>query len=262
MRPRALHQLGDNQTASFDVDYVSDSMWQDIRRLLGESFPEPESRFSILDIGGGNGHFLDGVLADFPAATATLVDNAPLLLQANQPHPRKTIVQESVERLPARLRGRTFDLVCLHWALHHFVLDSYRETLAFQRQTLREAATFLSKRGRLSVFENLYDGWLVPSIPGRLVFTMTRNRRLAPLTRRLGANTAGVGVCFLSERQWLEAFREAGVIVRRRQYYPHSVRTLYRIGLLTRRVRKGHFWLARDDSPPAVLGPDATSAPA
>jgi ubiquinone/menaquinone biosynthesis C-methylase UbiE len=236
-----LHHLETHQLAAFDVDYVSDEMWADVRALIASQFAE---RFSILDIGGGNGHFVDAVLAQFPHAHATVVDNAPNLLAANRSDSRKTLLQRSVEDLPAALQGRSFDLVCLHWSLHHFVTDSYSDTVAFQRRALREAASLVSSGGRLSVFENLYDGLVWPSLPGRLVYAMTASRWLAPLTRLLGANTAGVGVCFLSERQWVNAFGDAGLDIEGRNYYPHSVRWIYRLGLLTRRVRKGHFWLA------------------
>jgi len=241
-RPTALHNLGAGQLASFDVDYVTEDMWADVHSLIAADLPEP---FTVLDIGGGTGRFADAVLASFPRAHATIVDNAPSLLAANRSDSRKTLLQESVEDLPRVLEGRSFDLVCFHWSLHHFVTDSYAETVAFQQRSLRQATALVSTRGRVSVFENLYDGLIWPSLPGRLVYTMTASQRLAPVTRLLGANTAGVGVCFLSERQWLDAFRLAGLAVERRHYYAHSVRWLYRIGLVTRRVRKGHFWLSR-----------------
>jgi hypothetical protein len=100
-------------------------------------------------------------------------------------------------------------------------------------------------RGRLSVFENMYDGLLIDNLPGRLVYRLTSSRGLAGLCRRLGANTAGVGVCFRSKRQWERRLGESGYRVMAYSDAPGWSTSLpYRIVFHMGRVRFGHFWVA------------------
>jgi ubiquinone/menaquinone biosynthesis C-methylase UbiE len=242
----ATRRLRDEQVLAFDLDYVNADMWADVRALFAARFPE--GQFTLLDVGGGNGHFVDIVLATYPEASATLIDNAGLLLAANRSHPRKELVSGSVENLGLRFNGRTFDVICLHWTLHHLVLDSYRDTTAFQQRVIRDAASLLSPRGRLSVFENVFNGLVIDSLPGRIAYRLTSSRSLAPLMRKVGANTAGVGVCFLSEQQWLTIFKLIGLEVMQRRYYPHRVRLGHKVALSARSVRKVHYWIACQES--------------
>ena len=68
----------------------------------------------------------------------------------------------------------------------------------------------------------MYQGWVVENVPGRLIYHLTSAKLTASLARRMGANTAGVGVCFLSKHQWLMTF------------------------LHLRQIRVGHVWLRAD----------------
>lgn len=46
-----------------------------------------------------------------------------------------------------------------------------------------------------------------------MIFQLTSNKAIAPIARKLGANTAGIGVCFLSKKQWEKSINSAGLIV-------------------------------------------------
>jgi hypothetical protein len=155
-------------------------------------------------------------------------------------------VHDSVENLDTRLAGERFDVIALHWVLHHFVLDTYSATRDLQRRVLASIGSHLTERGRVSVFENLYEGRLVDGLTGRLVFELTASPRLARVVRYLGANTAGCGVCFLSERQWRRSFSDSGLELHRaKRYAPLGVSRLYQTALLARSIERCHFWLAR-----------------
>ena len=72
-------------------------------------------------------------------------------------------------------------------------------------------------------------------------------RTVARLLRKLGANTAGVGVCFQSYRQWCAAIERNGFRIL--DYtnddlapVPWTWSALLHVGEL----RCGHFWLGSD----------------
>jgi hypothetical protein len=104
----------------------------------------------------------------------------------------------------------------------------------------------LTQRGRISVFENVYDGFVIDNFPGWLIFRVTGNARLTKVAQKLGANTAGVGVCFLSKKRWLSTMSEANLHVLESSEpdnWNWTMPLLSRCGLHLRRRYVGHFWL-------------------
>src|SRR3990172_6864025 len=92
-----MEQLSDDQLKTFDMEYVNYALFVPIRDRLNRDFPG--GRFTFLDVGGGTGRFVDRILAAFPDATGTVLDNSDLLLKANKPNSRKNVILESVEHL-------------------------------------------------------------------------------------------------------------------------------------------------------------------
>ena len=238
-----MRQLSDSQLAAFDTEYVDADRWRLVKTNIDRDFPD--GRFRFLDLGGGTGRFADLLLAHYPLAEGCVFDSSELLLAKNKPDQRKQLVCDSVENL-GKLDGR-FDLVAVHWLLHHLVGNSYAQTTTNQRSSLRGLASLLSERGRVSLFENNYQGLLLGALPGWLIYQATSMRALAALTRRLGANTAGVGVCFRSERQWRAMIAATGfkiVDYGEPDQWRWPLRWYWRVFLLLHRVRVGHYWLA------------------
>ena len=243
----ALRKLQDSQLNHFDRDRFTDEMWERLSDRIAADFPD--GRFRFLDVGGGNGSFADGLLSRFPASHGVLIDNAEVLIARNAPHPRKTIICQSCESMEPHLGGSTFDLINVNFLLHHLVSDSYERTRRAQTNMLAAAARMLSPRGRISVFETLYDGLVLDGAPSWLIYQFTASRILAPVTRRMGANTAGCGVCFLSEAQWRESFRSLRFDVAWfRRYERRPFNPLRQLALHIRSRGVGHFWLAAAQS--------------
>jgi ubiquinone/menaquinone biosynthesis C-methylase UbiE len=240
-------RLRDDQLEAFDTEYVSNRRWPIVERCLKAHFPD--GRFSFLDIGGGNGVFADRVLDNYPEASAAVLDNSDKLLARNRPDSRKVLIHASASDLE-HVVDRCYDVIFFNWVLHHLLGSSYATTLQNMRLALSDAVSFLTERGRVSVFENMYDGLVVDGLPSRLIYTLTSSRRLAPFTRRMGANTAGVGVCFLSRRAWGAQFERAALRVER---YSDDARWQVaihrRVFLHLGNIRCGHFWLAPDREP-------------
>ncbi len=66
----------------------------------------------------------------------------------------------------------------------------------------------------------MYDGAVFDALPSHLIYELTASKALAGITWRMGANTAGVGVCFRSKRGWEKVIDQAGLTVRRYQDDP------------------------------------------
>lgn len=240
----AILSLGDRALAKFDKEHVKPQHWRHLRQLIDRDFGDGPFRF--LDVGGGNGKFADQLLEFYPNSEATLLDNSTLLLDKNQPHPRKKLICDSVENLRKVCSRERFDLVSFNWVLHHLVVPNYNRTRETQADALCQAASLLTERGRISVFENMYEGRTFSGLPSWVVFALTTKKAIAPIIRLLGANTAGVGVCFGSQSTWDQLIETSGLAIDK--YYADEkwlVSRFQRLFLNIRSVRCGHYWLTR-----------------
>jgi len=152
----------------------------------------------------------DWFLARYPSSSWTVFDNSSHLLAKNSTDARKTVVCGKAQFLHKHLEGRRCDLAIMHCVLHHLVGMSYRESLDFIASALRQARSLLQPDGHLSVIEIAYDGWPVDSWASHILYGLTSSRTLAPITGTLGANTAGVGVCYLSSDCWRRVLHDVG----------------------------------------------------
>lgn len=247
----AVRKLTDQQVQTFaDNDYVTDELFAGICAAIVRDFPE--GRFSFLDVGGGRGLFADRLLARFPNAEATVLDNSDLLLSLNTAHSRKRLVAASATEIVRHFGNGSFDIAFLNLSLHHFVAGSYGASRTLQRRVLKQVVKVLSPRGRVVVTENLFQGVFLDDLAGMLIYVLTSSKLLAPIIKRFGANTAGCGVCFLSESGWRREFRATGL--RELSFYGQRWREsefkrrvcLRLLGV--RSVSRSFFWLA----PPAA----------
>ena len=209
MNTPELKLLADSQLQTFDQDYVTDKLYAFIIECIDRDFPS--GKFSFCDIGGGMGLFTDRLLEHYPLATATLVDNSELLLYKNAEHGRKRLHHGSATEVKYRFNPESFDLVFFNLALHHFVTDSYSKTRAIQSEAVRQGRMLMKPSGRMCVVENNFDGKIIDNFPGWLIFNLTVSKVLAPFVKKLGANTAGCGVCFLSAKEWISTFHKVGL---------------------------------------------------
>jgi ubiquinone/menaquinone biosynthesis C-methylase UbiE len=240
---QTIRKLADDQVETFDKEYIHGELKTVWKRHCDERFSANES-FTILDVGGGNGKFIDSMLAEYPNAKGTVLDNAETLLAKNTEHPNKRLVRGSAEDIETLFPDERFDLITFHWVLHHFVIGNYRDTKEMVERVLSACSNRLSENGRVSVFENMYDGWMFTDLPGRIIYTLSSAAWLAPITRRFGANTGGVGVCFRSWREWDRMLSECGLA--KLSYADGQVfrkSAMRRYVLHMGNVRSGHFWL-------------------
>jgi ubiquinone/menaquinone biosynthesis C-methylase UbiE len=239
----ASKSLKDDQLQVFNTEQLTVEMWDDLVRLVKQRFGSQP--FTFLDVGGGNGRFTDALLDHFPNARGTVLDNGEALLRLNKCHPRKRIVVASAEAMEQEFPPSSFDLVHFNWVLHHLLRDTYRTSLQLQLQCLRSARRLLREQGHVSVFENLYEGHTLSSLPSWLIFQLTSSRQIAWAIRRMGANTAGCGVCFLGKAAWERQFAASALAVQQvRQHAFWRLEWYLRVFLHIKSIRIGHFWMS------------------
>lgn len=243
-----LAYLSEEQNLSFDYQYHGEEELAAKIGYLRSRFPDGPRR--VLDIGGGNGKFMDRLLAEFPAAQGVVLDISQQLLALNAPNSRKTLVHGSITDLQSHVGDGNFDVITINWVLHHLVGPSYQRSLDNIREALDAAAALLSSRGIIYVAENEIEGFFETNIPSRLIYGITRIR--SPGFVRLARpffNTAGVGVCFQSKRGWFEVFARSRLAVAK--YIQHDrwdrgpLRRLMFAALFLKHQKHGHFALER-----------------
>jgi Methyltransferase domain len=236
-----MKQLEDSQLETFDLEHVNDRLWEIIKEQIDKDFPNGD--FNFLDVGGGNGVFADRLLDYYPNSKGTVLDNAQVLLDKNQINPRKIIICDSVENLDSI--ENKYDLICFNWLLHHLVGNSYSETRKNMSTAINAVIPLLTSRGRVSIFENMYDGLVIDGLPSRIIFTLTSGKAIAGVIKKMGANTAGVGVCFLSQKQWIETIGRTGLqlVKYTDDDDKWNIPTKWRVFLHMGNTRCGHFWL-------------------
>ena len=223
MNMAATRTLSAEQTETFNVEYVNDDLWVHMEPALARYLSKPSN---FLDVGGGNGMYVDRITEAFPQAVGTNVEPAANLVDSNRPHPRKRLINAPYQGIDFEAEAGRYDVVCFNWVLHHFVSDSYAQTVACQTDALASAAKLLKPGGALLILENLYNGIQIDNLPSRLIYGLTASRALRAVTNQLGANTAGTGVCFHSGAAWERILGNAGFDRIERQ-------TCYRYGELS-----------------------------
>lgn len=237
--------LADDQLEHFNTELMIPKYWDVFNENLVQHI-RTDKYFEVLDIGGGNGAFADALIRRFPMLVVTVLDNSEYLLSHNKPHPRKKLIYGSATELDKVLGERSYDLISFNWVLHHLVGETRRQSLDIVRNTLSDARLHLNPGGVISVVENLYPGLVFDRYPGAFIFRLTNIRwqPAADFVRRVGFNTAGVGVDFMSPKLIRQLIDEAGLYISTEGLYDRwGYNPLIRLGLLTKPMRMENLWL-------------------
>lgn len=241
-----LRYLKEDQNAAFDYEFhLPDEMELKLRRIAQL---EGDNSFAVLDLGGGNGVFLDKVLNAFPKSHGTLVDISPSLLALNTSYPRKVVKCVNISALDEL--GGQYDVVFMNWLLHHLVGPTYKVSRSNCVELLRSVKARLREGGVVIVAENCFEAFFGCNVPGWAIFQITRIKNpLWVLVARKFFNTAGTGVGFRSAASFRAVFAEAGYkVVREDEGWTW---TQFRTGwkqlafwlLCIKRVHYRHFYL-------------------
>jgi SAM-dependent methyltransferase len=181
------------KASDYDIAYIVNVL---------RSIRKPEIK--VLDVGGGIGAVGRVLAESSDKVQVDVVDNSSLAAKNFLRHAKLRLVYDDFLNVHT---PRRYDAIIFRTVLHHIIGKSSRQTLAAQHKAIAKAKDMLTDDGRLLIIENFYDPVVSKDISGEIIFQCTKLKTLAPLFRRLGANTAGEGVRFRSLRSWLEMFR-------------------------------------------------------
>ena len=154
--------------------------------------------------------------------------------------------------MPEILAGRTFDYITVNWVFHHLVGNSYRTCRNNCLDVLMQCKELLKPNGMLLVAEDMFNGYLGSNLPSHIIYAITATRW--PWVVRVAKrffNTAGVGVCFQSQRAWQHMFAQAGfnvvafqrgLVWRWLGFRGIGIRVLF-----VKSVVNGHFFLIKNE---------------
>ncbi len=159
-----------------------------------------------LDIGGGIGTFANALLENCEhVERIDVVDPSLSAANAFQKNSRVNLIQASIQDFEPQEK---YDFITINLVLHHIVANSDHLVKTNQTHVIAKAKSLLAPNGLLIVEENVYDSVFTTDLTGRLIFEITKLKSIESITRKLGANTAGEGVRFRSERSWKALFEQ------------------------------------------------------
>lgn len=210
----------------------------------------------ILDIGGASGHFAY-LLKQYFAENEVEVFVVDMMeyntWRKDELGSDIHFVCESVENLSSLFSEKSFDIIFANRVFHHLIDKTWVKTLNGMECCMSVIRSLLKEGGMLCIMDHFYNGIIADSSTSFLIYILTsiKNPAFARLVKKLGAEAAGVGVCFQSEKMWMKRLEKCGFdikYVERSEYYRLS--GIKRIGLLSKNVSRNNIICAvsRKDS--------------
>ncbi|MCL2508967.1 MAG: class I SAM-dependent methyltransferase [Oscillospiraceae bacterium] len=169
---------------------------------------------TLYDVGGGGGHFANEVKNYFDKRNTDVsvnvidyarYDNWSLLENIR-------FVEESALTALEKLPDNSADVIFFNLMLHHLVADTYRKSREAQRKILEITRKKIKSGGYVFIYETSTQNPLLGDLSTPVVYFMTSAKLplLTKAARKLGSQSAGVGVCFLSQEKWLKTLKDTG----------------------------------------------------
>ncbi|MBU6950772.1 class I SAM-dependent methyltransferase [Hahella sp. HN01] len=209
-------RLSEDRVAYFDHDSTAVHAVSPVVNTVRSLLNNPAS-VNLLDVGGGNGTFLDTMLSSMPESRGTIVEMSQVMADKNTSRHNKEVVCDNYLDWANRKldSNERFDVIFFNFVLHHFVSESWASSVALQRKALEVSRELLTKNGVIIVYEIHYNGGLYNEVTSKIIFGISSSRLLAPFAKFMGANTAGFGVCFHSEPFWKELYYNQGLVCKK-----------------------------------------------
>ncbi|MBL0914178.1 MAG: hypothetical protein IBJ13_01245 [Sphingopyxis sp.] len=237
--------LAPERVAEFHHDeFVTDQVAD-----FAELVPSADRQGVVVDIGGGVGHFAQGIQETLGCQVRVIDMDADSVAQCQA----RGIPAEQGDALSQPVAGDE-SCVCLNLILHHLVGEDEPATRALQIRALK---LWQSSGAKLFVNEYIYESY-ISRFSGRLIYEITSSGLLsaigsgiAKIVPAFRANTFGVGVRFRSHDEWRELFAQAGYAVDRvRIGADEPIRAPLRL-MLIKAIRRDSYYLRTIDGPAA-----------
>lgn len=172
----------------------------------------------VLDIGGASGNFALAVSEYLGQDVEVFVlDSTEYPTWQDESYSSKiNFIRASVEELGSVFGdGVTFDLIFANRVFHHFITKGWLKTLRGMDEVLGQIRGRLADGGTLCVKDHFYNGAVFDSAASFMIYTLTTCKipAVAKVVQKNGAHSAGVGVCFQSEKMWLDRIKKNGFTV-------------------------------------------------
>lgn len=190
----------------------------------------------ILDIGGGAGRFGVALKELFPYEFEIhVVDNT----RYESWDELKSIInfhEKSAFEIQDMFETKYFDFIFAHHFFHHIVQGSYQKTTSGFFKLIQQIKHVLKEDGKLCIIDHFYDGILFHCATSRIIFKLTSstNPLIVRICKKMRAQSAGIGVCYLTSSLWKNLLASAGFKVIYYYSKPKKMRLLRRIALLNK----------------------------
>ena len=172
----------------------------------------------ILDIGGGSGFFSYLVYEYFLEkglnCEVYVIDTMRYDTWVEFSG-KVTFIEESAEKLGEIFKKETFDIVFAKFVFHHFVKDSWTKSIKCMEEIITQIKYIMKKNSYLCIIDQFYNGLLGDASASKMIYSFTtcKIQFLKAIFKKMGAQSAGVGVCFLSKKMWYRLFKLVGFYV-------------------------------------------------
>ena len=205
----------------------------------------------ILDIGGASGYFAWILKEHFQNAQVEVyvLDSSQYDSWAEDALGKDIhFICASVENISTLFRENTFDIIFANRVFHHFIDKSWKKSLQGMEASLVAISKILKEDGMLCIMDHFYNGIVVDPAASFIIYSLTsvKNSFFARIIKKLGAMTAGVGVCFLSEKMWMKKVTSAGFeILNVERSACDKLKFLKKVALLCKSVSRNNIICAK-----------------
>jgi ubiquinone/menaquinone biosynthesis C-methylase UbiE len=169
---------------------------------------------NILDIGGASGYFAMALYEKFLEKKCNIfVIDTTAYDTWQEFNDKINFVKISANNIKEIFKENTFDLIFANRVFHHFVLNSWNKTIKNMFEILDQMKFILKEDGYICINDHYYNGFLFDKITSLIIYILT-SCSLSPvikLCKKMGAESAGIGVCFLSRKMWCSLFNKIGL---------------------------------------------------
>ena len=179
---------------------------------------------SLLDVGCGNGYFIDRALAETNISWAYALDVSMAMLALNKKLPNKYLCLASALQMP--FQPRSFTFVHFDAMLHHVVGTSRKSSVQQSCVVIQDCVALAKNDGFLVLTERCVDS-RISSIIIFYVLKFLSKTRLAGLFKI----ASGLVVSFLTPDEFLSGIRAAGARIIRTEVTHAKPGFLFRLAL-------------------------------
>ncbi|MCM1047003.1 MAG: class I SAM-dependent methyltransferase [Clostridiales bacterium] len=202
---------------------------------------------TILDIGGGAGYFAKELLRRVTAKDSKVCRIDIYVIDThrydtwNDNDESIHFIEGDAMDIELICGGGTLDYIFCNMFFHHLLGDSFKQSEMFRKDLINKMKKVLKAGGKIGIIDNINDGLLWDQASCRILYflTATKNPIVVKVCKRMGSNSAGVGVCMLSRKMWHELVNGAGMrIIDSTDSEPDKLKIFKKICLLNKSYRK------------------------